>query len=151
MTKKRRDKHHHNFSKQCNPSYFSATSVHRLFSPLPSPTNPRVLLSLPSDSGDSINLDPLLLKSDIGGDNTTVTHQHRRQEHKGMKRKEYDDWTYPIAPITPSLRFAYPRFVAGIQTSKQSSVICEISVARSLHHQLISPSSNPQKSKDVLE
>jgi hypothetical protein len=54
---------------------------------------------------------------------------------------------YPIAPITPSLRCAYPRFVAGIQTSKQSSVICEISVARSLHHQLISPPA-PHKSKE---
>jgi hypothetical protein len=50
------------------------------------PTNPGVLLSLPSDPGHAINLDPLLLKSDVGGDNTIA----RISTAKGMQRKEED-------------------------------------------------------------
>lgn len=88
---------------------------------------PVLLLCLASDTRKTINLDPLLLQTDIRRDDTTPG-------PGSSVRVQYfwDSRAYPIAPIAPSLRLAYPRFVAGIQKSKQSSVSWETNVARSL-------------------
>lgn len=61
---------------------------------------------------------------------------HHDQKENLFRRDEYfigGRDTYPKAPRTPSLRFTYPRFVAGIQTSNKSRMNWYLTDERSLY------------------